>query len=278
MFDLEKLEESSKGKWIFIIILIIFAPPVFVNVLMIIPNPIVRGGISDWISFYGSYIGAILGGIIAFAIAFYQIDKQNKLNDKQFKKMEERENDLRNINQLPSLVKIKFLLEKINSSLNAAEKAIGKEVEFNNGEKSIIDDQVPFKIDKLDENYIKAIDNITNINLQIELISIVNFYVDFQNIISINNNKNTIKLNKLRKDIEKLREITNPNNRKKEELESLELEFHEVNAESYMISVKKKDLWSSLKKEDYLKKSNCIYDNILNEISFLEEIQKKYSN
>ncbi|UJL46347.1 hypothetical protein KFZ58_18700 [Virgibacillus sp. NKC19-16] len=61
--------------WIIICILI---APFVVNLLLSFTTPMTFG--NDWQSFFGNYIGSIVGGLTAFFIAYYQIEKQNKLN------------------------------------------------------------------------------------------------------------------------------------------------------------------------------------------------------
>lgn len=53
--------------------------PFIVNLLLSFSTPITFG--NDWQGFFGSYIGSIIGGLTAFFIAYFQIEKQKKLNN-----------------------------------------------------------------------------------------------------------------------------------------------------------------------------------------------------
>lgn len=106
---MQLIRKHPKKIYFVLLPLMFFLVPIFLNFFVFWDSGLAKGSIGDWISFYGGYIGGIIGGIVAYIAARTQIVAQK-----------ERENELRFVNQLPTLTKISLELSKIRSQLEVA--------------------------------------------------------------------------------------------------------------------------------------------------------------
>ncbi|KIN39924.1 hypothetical protein ACFTRE_10705 [Bacillus subtilis] len=122
-----------------------------------------KGG--DWLSFWGSYSGGILSGIVAFVVARMTItaDRQNQA----FKKR---------LEQLPALVKIKIEVQKIIENIEKASEERNKITEKLEDEDKSNLELFRIDVELLDKERWSQLDNIIDINLQIKLIELMDFY------------------------------------------------------------------------------------------------------
>ncbi|MBS4031617.1 MAG: hypothetical protein KGZ63_09400 [Clostridiales bacterium] len=76
-----------------------------------------QGSTSDWISFYGSYFGALFGailvGLVAFVVARIQVEDHK-----------DQERNRRIIQQLPTLIQLKFEVEKAKKYIDGRKNLV----------------------------------------------------------------------------------------------------------------------------------------------------------
>ena len=83
-----------------------------------------QGCTSDWISFYGSYFGALfgaaLGGLVAFVVARMQVEDHK-----------DQEKNRRIIQQLPTLIQLKFEVEKAKKFIDETKNLVDNKEQLN---------------------------------------------------------------------------------------------------------------------------------------------------
>jgi len=206
---------ESKGRIISIAVIFVVALPVITNILGLISTPITEGNTESWISFFGSYFGGIVGGIlgalIAFGIAKYQIDKQK-----------EYENKKAYTSQLPTLIKVQLELDVISNNLN-----VSKNIFL--GEK---DNTFPIRTDlrlsKINSEGYVDISNITDAELQVDLIKLRQFHNSLVENMAFNFNENSVAIEKNHIEIEKLERKKNRNRVEENKLQELFLRHREL--------------------------------------------------
>lgn len=269
------LDEKMKYKyfWAIVIISLVIFVPLVVNLLLIIPSPKIFSLNNDnaWIGFFGNYSGGIIGGIVAFLIVKIQIKNQKENSEKEIRDIQDKEKNLRIYNQLPSLVKLKFLLEGIVINLNNALTLINSgEIDVGNGKKIIISNQMSLKINPLNINYLDAIEKIMDVNMQIDLIKLTNFYIEFQKIAMVDDQKNQIEFAEVKKELDMKLIIKNKTSAMRDEIEKLNFKLKDIVIELGPSQFLKETLWEKLKKEKYLEKSKLLLEKIEKKI---EEVQ-----
>lgn len=261
--------------WKIISIALVTIVPFFVNILMIFPYPkkLSVGDVSAWVGFFGNYSGGILGGLVAFGVAKYQIENQEKITEKEKYNLQSNEKNIRRYNQLPALIKVKFLLEQIKSNLTTA-TALGKKGNIvldgiNNISVKI--EEMPLQLQSINKEYILAIESILSVDLQIKLIKLTNFYVEFDGIVASDISENQLQLNKINNKLKYLGARKNPSEKELFEIDDLKIEGTKLGSKIAFISENKKILWKELLKENYL----VMTDSILNEVNAeIDEIKK----
>ncbi|HUS87933.1 MAG TPA: hypothetical protein VMW91_00950 [Desulfosporosinus sp.] len=258
---------------------LIVCVPLLINWLVTFPSPktLAIGSTDAWISYFGSYsggvIGGAIGGLVAFGVAKYQINNQNTINRKGIEATQIKERNLLRYNQLPSLVKLKFLLEGIYNNLNNALALINQgELDVGDGNKLTLSDQMTLKLNLINPNYLKAIEKMMDVNLQIDLIKLTNFYVDFQETMMIDNRRNQIEFAKFEKELNVKLRIKKQTDANENQIETLRLKLQDIGAELQMNQMRRPGLWTRLKDENYLEKTDLLLKNIENEILEIQNI------
>ncbi|MED4455919.1 hypothetical protein [Metabacillus fastidiosus] len=160
------------------ILAIIFITPIALGLLLNIPTGwLTIGDEASWVGFFGNYSGGIIGGLVALYIAKTQIYEQSQ---KQIKNEEE----IRYINQLPALIKIKFELERMLSSVKFVIENIEKLAREEKIENLEVAKQMSFRCYKTKEENWSMINLIDDVDFHVDLIEIKNFYGEFQEIMN----------------------------------------------------------------------------------------------
>lgn len=179
--------------------------PVLINYLLLTWHfPGVQGKEEDWLGFFSNYSGGIIGGIVAFIVANHQVKTQMK---EQIKNEEE----IKYINQLPTLLNIIFELKEMKKSLKAAfamRKIITEFNEHQSGKNIIVIEHAHYPLKKLnDENWL-GIQLIQSVDFQKSLITLKNDYKKISDALSINIDEIKFEITRLRgtgdKDINEL--------------------------------------------------------------------------
>lgn len=254
----------------------ILAVPIVVNTIMIIhlPKKLSVGDASAWIGFFGNYSGGILGGLVAFGVAKYQIEHQEKINQKDKDDLLERENDIRRYNQMPSLIKIKFLLEQIKENLKTANALAKNQIKIPINETNSFTlemDKTPLKLIPVNKEYISAIDGILSVDLQTNLIKLTNFYIEFDRVAEINIQKIQFEFDKNNNKLKQLSAKKKPSKKEQSEINEIAIKNEDLLMEIQVGVSNKKIMWNKLLNENYFE----IVDTILLEINKEIEAIKK---
>lgn len=161
------INNIKKYKWVYIL-LAIPAVPILINFLLLTWRfPGVKGNYDDWLGFLSNYSGGIIGGIVAFVVANHQVKKQM---EEQIKNEEE----IKYINQLPSLINLVFELEEMKTSIINARK-MRRVLQENNATQS---QQINAKYDmkKINMNNWEGVANIQDVDFQRSLLTLRNEY------------------------------------------------------------------------------------------------------
>ncbi|MFL1998516.1 hypothetical protein VYF65_004316 [Lysinibacillus irui] len=161
------IKNVKKNKWVYIL-LTIPAVPILINFLLLTWRfPGVKGNHDDWLGFLSNYSGGIIGGIVAFVVANHQVKKQM---EEQIKNEEE----VKYINQLPSILNLIFELEEMKASLINAHKmrSVLQENEFT------LSQQINARYDmkKINMKIWEEVSNIQDVEFQRSLITLRNEY------------------------------------------------------------------------------------------------------
>ncbi|MGG3573253.1 hypothetical protein ABES80_12325 [Bacillus gobiensis] len=270
MFDFKR-----KSFWMYALIILLF--PVFINFALFQKKfPLAYGNGDDWLSFWGNYSGGLISAFVAYIVANSQIQKQQKLDL-------EKEKFTRTINQLPALVRIKIELEKIIRELTKVkeERELFIEVKggirkdedetfenFSNESTGVTEREVTdlsYIIELVNEENLKYIEQVENIDLHVNLITLFNFYIEFSNALLIN-----VELTR-----ERLEEIILDAMNKNMIATQLREDYFSINQVLSTAYDKKKDGWKRLYEENMIKEFQNVLLLIKREI---EEIKNMKEN
>lgn len=252
------------------IILILF--PIAINFILFQGKfPFAYGNGDVWLGFWGNYSGGVLSAIVAYLVANSQIQKQVQID------IEHRKRD-RLIAQLPSLVRIRYELEKYIRQLGKVERERELDqgvIDFHikhselegrelNAQKSKYETDLlikKFSIDSLDEGVYQLIEKIDNDDIHIKLIEILKFYEDFSDAVSF--------------DIAKLsyRNRFSSNNNyeitpEAREQEQLKRDLDEEVAKYY---VKKEIFWGRFFEENMIEQFKEVLERVNDEIEIVKQ-------
>ncbi len=153
--------------YVLLIITVIFTP-ITLGLLLNIPTGFLTiGDESSWVGFFGNYSGGIIGGIVAFVVANHQVKKQI---EEQIKNEEE----VKYINQLPSIINLIFELEEMKTSIINVHKMRSALVE--NGATQSQQINAKYDIKKLNMRSWEGVSNIQDVDFQRSLLTLRNEY------------------------------------------------------------------------------------------------------
>lgn len=239
------LEKKINVLIIVIAVLCVIALPVITNILGSIPTPITEGSTESWISFFGSYFGGILGGVIgaliAFGIAKYQIDSQKEYENKKMY-----------ILQLPTLIKVQLELDVIIKNLSVSKSVFieKKDLPFP------LDIKTDLRLNKINSDEYVNISNISDAELQADLIKLRLYHNSLVETMAFNFNENSIAIEKNNIEIVKLDKKKIRNRAEENKLQELIFRQRELLALEEM-TVSNKE-FSISKLEDSIKQANVI--------------------
>lgn len=164
---------QQKRHLIFIIAGCLLVPVVISQIIRLPLGSLTIGDENAWIGFLGSYVGGIIGGLVAFYVARYQIDRH-------FERQIANEEMLRYINQMPSLVKIKYELEKMTTSLKSALEQFD---EYKRHTENGREEYFNIKVYNIREESWASLDSIEDPNFNAGLLTIKYSYLDIQEIL-----------------------------------------------------------------------------------------------
>ncbi|MEC2266562.1 hypothetical protein ECC01_06410 [Bacillus tequilensis] len=154
---------KKKFFWVKLIAIILLIPFMLNIVLFQFTTKITYQG-GDWLSYWGSYLGGALSGVVAFMVARMTI-----LADRRRKGYE------LILNQLPALIRVKLELEKIKSNIDKAMELRSKYTRlYENEERN--PDEIAIEIELLDKEKWTYLDRILDVDLQVKLIELKDFY------------------------------------------------------------------------------------------------------
>lgn len=196
-----------------------------------------------------SFLGALLGGAITLVGVYYTIRASFDSIEKQRLQQIKNDEEVRYINQLPALVKIKFELDKMLASINNALQLRESLKEFLKDKRQTLEeveyelDEMGYKIYLINETNWADIGLIQDVNFQSSLIEIRHLYTEITEPILFNINKAKIKKEKLESDT-LYENIGYVNTVGLMELRELELEIDEMitNKKEAWVNIKEKDL------------------------------------
>ncbi|EPY07436.1 hypothetical protein PAALTS15_09935 [Paenibacillus alvei TS-15] len=133
------------------------------------------GDENSWVGFFGGYVGGIIGGLVAFFVARYQIDRN-------FEKQIANEEMNRFINQMPSIVKIKYELTKVHKCVKDLIEAIDIGKKIFKDKEDWLDD--PFSMYQLNESNWNSLDSIDDVDICTGLVELKHKYIDLYTIMT----------------------------------------------------------------------------------------------
>ncbi|MEC4031873.1 hypothetical protein [Bacillus subtilis] len=142
-----------------------------------------QGG--DWLSFWGSYLGGFSSGIIALIVAFATIREDRRKHSYDMV-----------IKQLPVMVRIKMELEKIINNIDRAKKVREDIMETHNVSIEDLELVYMVDVDMIDKEKWDSLDKLQDIDLQVELLEVKQFYEIFSESLryDIVNNRQDLRL------------------------------------------------------------------------------------
>ncbi|SFE09083.1 hypothetical protein SAMN05428981_103411 [Bacillus sp. OV194] len=173
-------------KNILLLIALFLAAPIAVNYIIFLGRlPSVFGNSDNWLSFWGNYTGGILSAVVAYIVAKLQIRNQRILD---------RRKEI--IGQLPSLLRIEIELKKYYPEILRVKEHRENLIQANGGlctfetdeEEGISEyelNKMQYKIEMFDEEHFKLLENISDINLHIDLIKCFQFYKEFSTALNL---------------------------------------------------------------------------------------------
>lgn len=223
--------------------------PIALGLLLNIPTGrFTIGDESSWVGFFGNYSGGIIGGLVAWYIAKTQINEQNT---KQIKNEEE----IRFINQLPALIKIKLDLKRMLGSVNFVIENVKENVADKNIDHLEIVKEMSFNCHVPKEENWSTINLIDDVDFHVNLVEIKDLYDEFQEIMNYQLLKTQQQISILIESNLNNSEFIYAINEKGEELNRMK----ELKSQIYK-DVIEKDLVNSI--EESLKLLNLILDSI----------------
>lgn len=252
-----------------LLILLVISVPVLINyLLMTWKAPGVVGDANSWLGFFANYSGGIIGGIVALYVARYQLQQQT---------LEQIKNEevTKYINQLPALLKIKFELNKFKESVEKAYTTKHSYKEFIKDKRETMEEvedeviEASYKMYQLNEENWKDIGLIQDVDIQVSLIEIKNFYQDIQYILSHDlkeSSRRAEHLEMLNRD--SLFNTGFPNSEVLTDLREIEIEL------SHMMD-SKKTAWEELDEKDFLNVVKGHIDIIDVAINVVREFMEK---
>lgn len=252
-----------------LIIIAVITVPIGINILTIFKMPFGSGSTDSWVGFFGGYIGGILGAIIAFYISKYQVRIQIDLFKKQIENEKEKEKKQREYNQLPYLIRLKYIIKNIKQQLDFPNKLVNEEIPSQSGSgKMKFTDFDTFKLEnfKLSSDDYNIFNNIYDSKLTIETLELFNFYDKFFVAVGCS----TLELEA------SLKLLENKLNKKNigDEKNKIESQWNTLNADIQYKNILKQSMWEKLK-EDKCYDSLCRIEKELEEkIKRVKEINE----
>ncbi|MGY3315777.1 hypothetical protein ACV242_004273 [Peribacillus simplex] len=181
---------KSKKMWVAVTGVVLLAPVILNMTIFQFTTPWTYGDGDEWLSFWGSYSGALISAVVAYIVANFQIKKQQLINEHE-----------RAVAQLPSLMRIRIVLNKYSGELRRVkqERDIlmhGYKINNNDtvqaeGRGELEGDLRSYTIELFNEENYSLVEKIVNIDLLMKLTLCFDFYDDFSKAVSfdLNNNK-----------------------------------------------------------------------------------------
>ncbi|ODV55454.1 hypothetical protein [Lysinibacillus fusiformis] len=218
------IKNIKKNKWVYLL-LAIPGVPISINYFLLTWKfPGVKGNYDDWLGFLSNYSGGIIGGIVAFVVANHQVKKQM---EEQIKNEEE----VKYINQLPSVINLIFELEEMKTSIINAHKM--RNVLQENGCTLSQQINARYDIKKINMKSWEEVSNIQDVDFQKSLITLRNEYCKIAEIL-------TSSIEDIK---DKIREI-GENNEKK----NIGTLYHQIE----ILKADKDWAWKELTSKDYI--------------------------
>ena len=261
------IKENLKS--ILLLITLCLAAPVAVNYIVFLGRlPSVFGSSDNWLSFWGNYTGGILSAVVAYIVAKLQIRNQKNLD---------RRKEI--IGQLPSLLRIEIELKKYYPEiLRVIEhrenliRAHGGICTFEDDDEEGISEYelngFQYKIEKFDDEHFKLLENISNINLHIDLIKCFQFYKEFSIALNIDTAPLEERIDEIVKEQVDYHDLNNGNFNR-----NLTDEANKINEDKSTIEDLKEKAWEKAMKENMSEKFDKVIKDL--EIEIKEVIKVK---
>lgn len=229
------LELIRKNKFASILIAIPVVP-VMINYLLLTWHfPGAQN--ADWLGFLSNYSGGIIGGIVAFVVANHQVKIQM---EEQIKNEEE----VKYINQLPTLINITFELGKMKSSIEKVHKMRDEYEKINVGMEELINlDNVQYIMESINLDNWSSVKDIQDVDFQKSLFDLKNTYEDITKALNFN-------LDDTKNEIESIIDNRGIINNSLLEFEQRSL-LNKLIIDQQVFTDKKRDAWEKLKNKDY---------------------------
>ncbi|WP_404323711.1 hypothetical protein LG298_07440 [Cytobacillus firmus] len=121
-----------------------------------------------WLAFWGNYSGGILSGIVAFMVARLTLAEDKKKHNYDLK-----------LKQLPAMLRLRMELEKVTKNIEKAYEQKESLVRWKGDRTDISIEEYPIRVEFIDQEKWSYLDRILNINLQLKLIEVKEFYDTF---------------------------------------------------------------------------------------------------
>lgn len=234
-------------------ILVLF--PFIINSLMFFNVIPVKGDVTIWIPTLGTFWGAILGGLISGVLTLIGVRISVKSSfesiEKQRLEQVKNEEEVRYINQLPALIKIKFELSNMHESIENAEKQREQLREYLTDKRQTPDEveneviEKKYKMYLINDSNWSDIGLVQDVDFQSSLIDIKHLYLQVAESLSFDIVKAKLKLEQL-----EFEAFTNNddyfNSVSLMELKEYELEIDEI-------IVNKKKAWENIEEKNLIK-------------------------
>lgn len=241
---------EKMSRKVFILVGAAICTPIIINLIVSIPWPFASGSLDSWISFYGSYVGGIIGALVAFTIAKNQVETQVKLNQDQMEFARQKDNQIREYNQLPYLVKIKFILEEMKGGLKYASDLVNQRIPHPQGNGYIkLDMGMTYYTDyEIKPEAYDYLNHLVDVDLHVKLLELFNFFEKFYEAFSYDPSVDIHELQRLNEKLEGLRKRSKT---KEAQLSELESKVTKLNQVIQFGAIKKEIMCKELQQKKY---------------------------
>ncbi|MGE1103402.1 hypothetical protein [Peribacillus simplex] len=252
---------KSKAFW-FSLGAVLIAPVLLNITIFQFGTSVTYGDGDEWLSFWGNYAGGILSGLVAFGVARVTLNEDRKKH----------RYDLY-MSQLPSLIRIRMEMEKIRTNIEKAYEQKAKLIKSGESRSDYNVEEYPLFVELVDKEKWSYLDKIQDIDLQVKLIEIKEFYNTFSNSLVYDGIFEKERFSELIVSIGLHKQEYNPDNTTVEQMEK----YRKIEDELQYHYFTRTQSWKRLD-EGFKETIENTYLDLLNAIEELKEEKAKFEN